>query len=496
MSVSLKSYNNANANPMITNEEVGMNIPASLVPQRMELPLSGCETNIRVIPASNGSSQSSSGILLFSIPGGSGYMKAKSCYVKFRVQITATNGNYVYFKKSAASLFNRVTLYANGSTLAETINNYDAYHRWLLENTTTQNYYATDAGIMEWNNQVIGGKPVAGASVTVDCQVPLALSTLTNDKSFPLFLCNSASALLLQIDLNSVTRALYSTLGTNAAGTAPSAFTISNPFIVYEHLSVNPQYENAIREKLRNGFVYNMNLPNSVLCTTYSSAAGSSTYNVGVGINSVDAVILVQQNNHAAVLNNATADDPFVQNATFTSGISNLTAVCFADGNQVVQYNGDESMAYAESQRAVSNLWDTNSCNAMPNVQINGTTSVPDASVTVGTVGLIANVNQLGYRLPVSDAESIARMAINPTYTAAGVANLAVRLTDGYEGGFYYRGWNLRKFNEQDIAFSGRKVQNLAIQKQNAQVASNDFLFIIHSQSLKIDASGQVAVSR
>tara|TARA_R110000822_G_scaffold118759_1_gene251535 strand:- start:491 stop:658 length:168 start_codon:yes stop_codon:yes gene_type:complete len=54
MSIPLKSYPVSNPNPEITNAEVGMNIPASLVPQKMELPMSGCESQIRVIPAANG----------------------------------------------------------------------------------------------------------------------------------------------------------------------------------------------------------------------------------------------------------------------------------------------------------------------------------------------------------------------------------------------------------------------------------------------------------
>jgi hypothetical protein len=499
MSVPLKSYPANNPNPEISNADVGMNIPASLVPQRMELPMSGCESAIRVIPAANGASQNPSGILLFGIPGGAGYMKARSAYIKFRVTITATNGNYVYFKKSAASLINRVTLYGNGSTLLETTNQYDAYHRFLLEQTTTQNYYATDAGIMEWNNQVLGGQLVAGTSVVVDCQIPIALSTLNNEKSFPLFLCNSSQGLLLQVDLNPVNRALYALTGTGAAGTAPTNYVVSNPFIVYEHLTVNPMYEAAIRQKLRDGFVYNMNLPNCCLGSTYTSAAGSSTYNLGVGINSVDAVVLCQQVGAGGTLNVGTQDNPFVQNSTFTGATSSssaaLTCVLFADGSQVIQANGDETMSYAESARALGNLWDVNICNACPNIQFTGLTDV-NANAVIGTcaLGIIPRVNQLGYRLPMSAAESVAEAPIAPTYNNA--ATVAARLTDGYQGGYYFKAWNLRKFSESDIAFSGRKVQNLSVLKQNAQVASQDFLFILHSQSLKIDASGQMAVSR
>ena len=493
MSVPLRSYPANNANPEITNSDVGMNIPASLVPQKMELPMSGCESAIRVIPAANGASQNPSGIMLLGIPGGAGYMKARSAYLKFRCTITATNGDFVYFKKSAASLINRITLYGNGSTLIETTNQYDAYHRFLLEQTTTQNYYSTDAGIMEWNNQVLGGQAVAGAQVVVDCQIPIALSTLTNEKSFPLFLCNSSQGLLLQVDLNPVSRAVYALTSTGAAGTAPSNYVISNPFIVYEHLNVNPMYEAAIRQKLRDGFVYNMNLPNCCLGSTYSSASGSSTYNIGVGINSVDAVVLVQQ--VAGSLNNGTSDDPFVQNSTFSGATSSasaqLTCVLYTDGQQVIQYSGDETISYAESSRALGNLWDVNVCNACPNVQFSGLTTAGTAAITTGTLGIIPRVNQLGYRLPMSEAESVA-----PTYTTAGGANVAVRLTDGYQGGYYFKAWNLRKFSESDIAFAGRKVQNLSVLKQSAQVASQDYLFILHSQSLKIDASGQMAVSR
>jgi len=497
MSVPLRSYPANNANPEITNAEVGMNIPASLVPQKMELPMSGCESVIRVVPAANGASQNPSGIILVGIPGGAGYMKARSAYLKFRVTITATNGDFVYFKKSAASLINRVTLYGNGSTLLETTNQYDAYHRFLLEQTCTQNYYATDAGIMEWNNQVLGGQTVAGAQVVVDCQIPIALSTLTNEKSFPLFLCNSSQGLLLQVDLNPVSRALYSLTSTGAAGTAPSNYVISNPFIVYEHLNVSPMYEAAIRQKLRDGFVYNMNLPNCCLGSTYSSASGSSTYNIGVGINSVDAIVLVQQ--VSSGLNSGTSDDPFVQNSTFSGATSSasaqLTCVLYTDGMQVIQYSGDETISFAESQRALSNLWDTNTCNACPNIQFSGLTSVnANAVVTTCALGIIPRVNQLGYRLPMTLAESVARLPIDPTYNNA--ATVAVRSTDGYQGGYYFKAWNLRKFNESDIAFAGRKVQNLSVLKQNAQVASQDFLFILHSQSLKIDASGQMAVSR
>lgn len=498
MSVPLKSYPANNANPEITNAEVGMNIPASLVPQKMELPMSGCESAIRVIPAANGASQNPSGIILLGIPGGAGYMKARSAYLKFRVTITATNGNFVYFKKSAASLINRLTLYGNGSTLIETTNQYDTYHRFLLEQTTTQNYYSTDAGIMEWNNQVLGGQTVAGAQVVVDCQIPIALSTLTNEKSFPLFLCNSSQGLLLQVDLNPVSRAVYALTSTGAAGTAPSNYVISNPFIVYEHLNVNPMYEAAIRQKLRDGFVYNMNLPNCCLGSTYSSAAGSSTYNIGVGINSVDAVVLVQQ--VALNLNNGTRDNPFVQNSTFTGATSSssaaLTCVLYTDGQQVIQYSGDETISYAESSRALGNLWDVNVCNACPNIQFSGVTTAPTAAITTGTLGILPRVNQLGYRLPMSEAESITQDPIAPTYTTDGGANLAIRLADGYQGGYYFKAWNLRKFNESDIAFAGRKVQNLSVLKQSASGASQDFLFILHSQSLKIDASGQMAVSR
>ena len=435
--------------------------------------------------------------MLLGIPGGAGYMKARSAYLKFRCTITATNGDFVYFKKSAASLINRITLYGNGSTLIETTNQYDAYHRFLLEQTTTQNYYSTDAGIMEWNNQVLGGQAVAATSVVVDCQIPIALSTLTNEKSFPLFLCNSSQGLLLQVDLNPVARAVYSLTSTGAAGTAPTNYVISNPFIVYEHLNVNPMYEAAIRQKLRDGFVYNMNLPNCCLGSTYTSAAGSSTYNLGVGINSVDAVVLVQQ--VSAGLNSGTRDDPFVQNSTFTGATSSasaaLTCVLYADGAAIIQYSGDESISYAESSRALGNLWDVNVCNACPNIQFSGLTSVnANAAIATCALGIIPRVNQLGYRLPMSAAESIATSPIDPTYNNA--ATVAVRLTDGYQGGYYFKAWNLRKFNESDIAFAGRKVQNLSVLKQNAQGSSQDYLFILHSQSLKIDASGQMAVSR
>jgi hypothetical protein len=216
-------------------------IPNAYLPSGVGRCVNG-KSKLVSIASNNGSSSSASGMLYFNIPSNLGYLKPGSTYVKFQFSATTTGAAAYGFNmgvsRSAASLFNRVSLSVGGNQV-EVINNYNVFQDLLLSHASTRDYVNYDASITEGTTRTN-----FASGTTYFLTVPISSSILQNAKGFPLFM--TQGGLNLQIDLETAARAVKSGL----------TYTITNAILCCDVMQV----DNNLQQELRNELISNERL--------------------------------------------------------------------------------------------------------------------------------------------------------------------------------------------------------------------------------------------
>jgi hypothetical protein len=336
MSLNSLQYNNAQG-----GSDVEFVMPNSMKSSKLAYPmLPSCKSRVAQVPASNGTSMTSGGLIVFQVPN-IGVYKRASGYIRMKVKTTTGTG---IFKAGtgASAMFNRVTLSSGG--IIENLINYDYYVNYILTNNTNQSYLTQDAYLMEY--------AFFRTVTTTDIElcVPIMSNVLGNqNKSLPLFLLSQP--LNIEINLNSVARAFLSATATNL-----TEYTISNPTFCYEQILPGADYENAVRQSVQNSGAYNFQF-DSYLGHTASISGGSSlSFNAGIGKESVSGVIVGE------VLS---ADLSALANTNFGNVIRNSVAGdmgkgLLVDGVNCLPYlinSGNSQMV--EQQRLSNSIFDT-----------------------------------------------------------------------------------------------------------------------------------------
>ena len=419
MSLNTLSYSNVNL-----GSDVSLVMPESMKHQGLAYPaLPNCKSRIVAVPCTNASSATSGQNLIISLPN-QGVYKKQSGYLKFKVKTTAAAAA---FKNDAgvSALFNRVTITSGG--VIEVMPNYDFYAGIILNTLTNSNYYNGDAYILEGTN----GRALS-TSDTEFC-MPILSNILGNEKSFNLFLLSQP--LQIELNLNSLVRALYST-----TATAVTEFTISDIRYVYENIYPGADYENAVREYVKQNGAYSFNFDTYIGHQVSVTSGNALSFNGGIGKQAVEAVLAVNVPNDDLTSVGATSNKLGLMTRISTSNddSTDLGLSCFLDGQSVLpQPINKNSQLLIESQRACNSCFDT-----------------------------------------------LATLACDATKYGKNEA----------EGGCMVAGFNVRVFDEQNIV-SGIPVQNFQLVRTQAYNADALVLiYCIHKANLRIDASGMTSI--
>jgi hypothetical protein len=238
---------------------------------------------------------SASGTSIIQLPCGSSAGIMMNPYIRLDMKLDAADATTTFmFKgtsKCATSLLNRVSTYIN-SVQIDNIQNADAVYDTIFSHATSYDWLTHDA-------QVLMGAPVrsdagvasadaAGAAsiaaVKTTYILPL-IGALGTQQGVPLFALNGT--LQLQLDYNSLTRAVYS-----AVGTAPTGFVISNVQLVYDRVSVEQAFVDKVRSDMAAGAKYVLAYSN--FQSTAQASAVSGFLNYGLNVSSLKAVVAQQ----------------------------------------------------------------------------------------------------------------------------------------------------------------------------------------------------------
>jgi hypothetical protein len=202
-------------------------------------------------------------------------------YIRFDVLLAGGGADTEYtFKgstKSATSLINRLSTYIN-SVQVDNIQNADQVYDQLFGHSTSNDWITHDAQILMYSGVASG----AAAPATRTVVMPL-IGALGTQQGVPLFALNGT--LQVQLDYNSVARAVYQN-----AGTAITGFTISNVQLVYDKISVEQMFVDKVKSDMAQGRKYVLGYTN-FQSTTVQSAAGTAFFNYGVNVSSLRALV-------------------------------------------------------------------------------------------------------------------------------------------------------------------------------------------------------------
>jgi hypothetical protein len=255
-------------------------VPQAFMSNKSAKPIP-CSLQTVNIPALT-SNANASGTSIIQLPCGSSAGIMLNPYIRFDV-LNAGGGadaDYTYkgSTKSATALINRLSTYIN-SVQVDNIQNADQVYDQLFGHSTSSEWLDHDAQILMYSGVASGA--VAQATRTV--VMPL-IGALGTQQGVPLFALNGT--LQVQLDYNSVARAIY-----QSAGATPiSGFTISNVQLVYDKISVEQMFVDKVKSDMAQGRKYVLGYTN-FQSTTVQSAAGTAFFNYGVNVSSLRALV-------------------------------------------------------------------------------------------------------------------------------------------------------------------------------------------------------------
>ena len=241
------------------------------------------------------SNANASGTSIIQLPCGSSAGIMMNPYIRLDMKLDAADATTTFlFKgtsKCATSLLNRVSTYIN-SVQIDNIQNADQVYDTIFSHATSYDWLTHDA-------QVLMGAPVrsdagvaaadaAGAAsiaATKTTYILPLIGALGTQQGVPLFALNGT--LQVQLDYNSLVRAVFS-----AVGTAPTGFVISNVQLVYDRVSVEQAFVDKVRSDMAAGAKYVLAYSN--FQSTAQASATSGFLNYGLNVSSLKACVAQQ----------------------------------------------------------------------------------------------------------------------------------------------------------------------------------------------------------
>lgn len=331
-----------------------MNVPDSFKSDNSQRPISSSVQTVRV--SSLSSAQSAGGHINVSVPTGMSAGIMCNPYLKFRLNITgagnATTGTFAYSSKLCSALLERYVFSINGVQL-DTINN--AGHTWdqVISHSSSADFIRNDLAILMGANQSLTVS--AGGALSRTFCMPL-LGVLSAP-SFPLYLCNGQVS--IDIDLAQKAKAFVS-----ANYDAGTNYTVDSVELIYDRITVGDDFIQSVKAEQSTG--KNFVVPYTNLQSMAVPLSANNNFNLGVNLSSLNSVMLSQ------IL---TADLTTLANSKYSVNVGLTKFNVYLDGRLLnsADYNtqdGVGAVSFAESQKALSRLFDASVSDAVGDYNI------------------------------------------------------------------------------------------------------------------------------
>lgn len=311
--------------------------------------------------SSTSQSQSSGGVILFNIPPSNYSISRGTMSLRMRVSVACTaptyasvatalsfqgpgrgagvyanppvliagraNASFIPHFGNAYSVIQRMTLYGANGSICDQKNYLNDEMNALLLHNSSDSYLSNDASIFLGMGQQWY---VNGGTSYIDVCVPVPLSLFqSSTQNFP---CHLLSApLTLQIDLASLARGIL-----GGATVAPTEFTVSNTFLVYQAIELPSELIQAERLAVRSS-------PFVMTCTNTMSVQVPqnilTSYTLGLNASSIRGVMILPSSVSSYAVSSQVfyvagrADCNF--NVLTDGGGSGINAQIYLDGNLV-----------------------------------------------------------------------------------------------------------------------------------------------------------------
>jgi len=256
-------------------------VPQAFMSNKSAKPIP-CSLQTVNIPALTATANAS-GTSIIQLPCGSSAGIMLNPYIRFDVLLAGGGADTEYqFKgatKSATSLINRLSTYIN-SVQVDNIQNADQVYDLLFAHSTSNDWITHDAQVLMFSGIASGAAAPALRTVVM----PL-IGALGTQQGVPLFALNGT--LQVQLDYNSVARAVYQN-----AGTAITGFAISNVQLVYDKISVEQMFVDKVKSDMAQGRKYVLGYTN--FQSTTLTPGLSAFFNYGLNVSSLRAVAAQQ----------------------------------------------------------------------------------------------------------------------------------------------------------------------------------------------------------
>lgn len=450
---------------------VAMNevLPQSLLPSKAPRPIASSVRGGMVVSTSG--SQSASGRVSFQVAMNKPtVLLPNQWYLMFDLAVTGTNDNHIFFNASrdASALIRKITI-TIGGVVVETLDFYHNLVACVEAHTASQGFRNNDLRVLSRamvteattaNNllQSIGGALVAGGTISeAKFIVPIMSGLLNASSGLPAYLLNAP--MVIDIELNTIAGALFAT--TNAdppvAGTAPSAYTVSNAQLYYQEVVLDDSFVQRVKADMIQGQKA-FQIYHSTWLNTQQSASTASSLVYGLNYASLNAVFWNTHGAESATALKAyksgadgSAAFPYATSYTLAQNITNQCSKfdVYLDGRRLLQHDCNSNQeCYANLQRALGILWDSQY-----------------ASST-----LTGNSNQN-----------------NEPYMGR----------NQYGGKAFWAGQSCRRFLDLDISFEGSSCQTCQIDIARTNTAGDLLnIYFNYDQVVSIDAMGMVSVNK
>lgn len=409
-----------------------------------------CSLQTVNLPSLSGT-QNLGGSAIIQVPCGAsaGYMA--NPYLRFTIQLTGPqaglkkDGTYQFkgATKSATACINRYATFVN-SQMVDNFQNAWALYDLLLAHSTSQPWLSNDGNLMLGAGNVY----TLSALRTVDnlpalhvC-VPL-LGLLGSQSAMPLFLVNGT--LQIQVDFQSSIGSFIAVDGTNIAADSITGCSFSEVQLVYDKISCEQAFVDSVRADMMKGNKFVLGYTNYQLTSLANTASANATFNYGLNVSSLRAVVMSQY--ETANLGSAKALTPSIANDISVFQVS-------LDGRQISNVNHNvllrPSTSFAELQKCMGRLFDASIS------EVSGDSN--------GSVAVDATQQQTS-----------AQNEYNATRFAIGSS--AQRINEG-------------------LAFSGTPCSVSSIQYTQGAVAVTSYIFFISDQQLLVTSDGSIELVR
>jgi hypothetical protein len=246
-----------------------------------------CSVQTVNIPSLSGD-QAPSGTTILQIPCGSNAGFMMNPYIRFTLLTTQTSaaGSSFNFKGAvgaATACINRLSTYVN-SVQVDNIQNADQVYDQLFAHSTSADFCAHDLTVLAGAQQYVN---TSNSTTTTNTYVIPLIGLLGSLNALPLFLINGS--LMIQIDWNSIARAIYP----GATDPVVSNFAFKNVQIVYDRVQPEQMFIDSVKSSMASGhkFVYSYTNYQS---TVLPIQGGTQTLNYGLNVSSLRGLIATQ----------------------------------------------------------------------------------------------------------------------------------------------------------------------------------------------------------